>query len=414
MILSCPAFPTWKSLWSQKSTRLSFALVTTALAVQVLFLADISYLNGTLYREEQRVHNLKVLMVDYDRGAIGQSLRSAAQALRAETFPSLEEHTTTEYPTVSEIRHAVLVGKFWAAIFSHPGASNRLDLAVRSNDTTAPYDASDAVTYIYNAARYPSTIQGHIEPSLRTLVSETEAVYQDDNGLRNLQLVGTTKSAASALFHPIASTVSNIKETVQGARNIYNTIGLVYPILMQFFFVMALNIVCGQNGMFGRWSPARNCLFRAAVALGYTLIGAVCASALIFAFQDGWDLTAGQYFVTVLVLWLYMHVDFLNTDVVTAYVPIRYRPFFIFSFVCFNVSSLLIPFELSPGFYRIGYAAPAHEAYQILIQAWSGGNHQLYQAPPILFAWEILLKPLAILGMYRRCHAAARMARGNG
>lgn len=283
--------------------------------------------------------------------------------------------------------------------------------ALRSNDTAAEYNANDALTFVYNGARYASTIQGYIEPNLRTLVSETEAIYQEDNGSRNLEIALRNTKAASALFHPIASTTLNIKETVQGARTIYNTIGLVYPILMQFFFVLALNILCGQRRLFGRWSLARNCSFRSAIALVYTFIGAICASALVFGFQDGWDLSAGQYFLAILVYWLYMHVDFLYTDVVTAFVPIKFVPFFIFSFVIFNVTSLLVPFELSPVFYRIGYAAPAHEAYQILIQIWSGGNHRLHQALPILFAWEVFLTPLAIFGMRRRCHAAAQMAK---
>lgn len=350
-------------------------------------------------------------MVDYDHGSIGHSLRSAATSLRADTFPSVDEHSTTDYPKVSDIRHAVLVGEFWAAIYSNPGASNRLNEALRSNDTAAEYNANDALTFVYNGARYASTIQGYIEPNLRTLVSETEAIYQEDNGSRNLEIALRNTKAASALFHPIASTTLNIKETVQGARTIYNTIGLVYPILMQFFFVLALNILCGQRRLFGRWSLARNCSFRSAIALVYTFIGAVCASALVFGFQDGWDLSAGQYFLAILVYWLYMHVDFLYTDVVTAFVPIKFVPFFIFSFVIFNVTSLLVPFELSPAFYRIGYAAPAHEAYQILIQIWSGGNHRLHQALPILFAWEVFLTPLAIFGMRRRCHAAAQMAK---
>jgi len=401
----------WKSIWSGEGKKLLVSLATALIAVQVLFLADISYLNGTLYHEAERVHNLRILMVDYDHGPIGQSLRSAATSLQADTFPSVDEHSTTEYPKVSDIRHAVLVGDFWAAIYSNPGASDRLKEALRSNDTAAEYNANDALTFVYNGARYASTIQGYIEPNLRTLVSETEAIYQEDNGSRNLEIALRNTKAASALFHPIASTTLNIKETVQGARTIYNTIGLVYPILMQFFFVLALNILCGQRRLFGRWSLARNCSFRSAIALVYTFIGAVCASALVFGFQDGWDLSAGQYFLAILVYWLYMHVEFLYTDVVTAFVPIKFVPFFIFSFVIFNVTSLLVPFELSPAFYRIGYAAPAHEAYQILIQIWSGGNHRLHQALPILFAWEVFLTPLAIFGMRRRCHSAAQMAK---
>ncbi|THV90442.1 hypothetical protein D6D27_05848 [Aureobasidium pullulans] len=350
-------------------------------------------------------------MVDYDHGSIGHSLRSAATSLRADTFPSVDEHSTTDYPKVSDIRHAVLVGEFWAAIYSNPGASNRLNEALRSNDTAAEYNANDALTFVYNGARYASTIQGYIEPNLRTLVSETEA---ENPGRQQIAEPGNCPKKHKSCFCTVSSyrlVYLEHQRDSASARTIYNTIGLVYPILMQFFFVLALNILCGQGRLFGRWSLARNCSFRSAIALVYTFIGAVCASALVFGFQDGWDLSAGQYFLAILVYWLYMHVDFLYTDVVTAFVPIKFVPFFIFSFVIFNVTSLLVPFELSPAFYRIGYVAPAHEAYQILIQIWSGGNHRLHQALPILFAWEVFLTPLAIFGMRRRCHAAAQMAK---
>lgn len=149
---------TWKSFRSGRKAQFLIALATTVIAVQVLFLADISYINGTLYHEAERVRNLKVLMVDYDHGAIRQSLRTAANALQANNFPSVDEYSTTEYPEVSAIRNAVLVGKFWAAIYSQPGASSRLDVALQSNDANTQYNASDALTYIYNGARYPSTI----------------------------------------------------------------------------------------------------------------------------------------------------------------------------------------------------------------------------------------------------------------
>ena len=397
----------------QKGVRLGgrgnflIALVSIIITIQVLFLADLSYLNGALYHEAERVHNLKVLMVDYDHGSIGQSLRSASDELQADTFPSVTEYSMIEYPDLAHITDAILVGKFWAAIYAHPEASSRLAAALRSDNTTMRYNASDTLTYMYNGARYTSTIQGYIEPNMRTLVSKTQAMYQKNYGLQDLQIARQSTNAASALLCPIGSTVLDIKKTEQGARTVYNTIGMVYPILMQFFFVLALNIFYGQNRLFMRWSPVNNYLFRTGVALSATFIGAICASALIFAFQDGWGLSNSQYFIAVLVFWLYMHVDFLYTDVVTAFVPIKFVPFFIFSFVIFNVTSLLVPFELSPGFYRIGYVAPAHEAYRILIQIWSGGPYRLYQALPILFAWEILLTPLAIFGMHRRCQATA-------
>ncbi|KAI5235381.1 hypothetical protein E4T43_09309 [Aureobasidium subglaciale] len=373
------------SVWSRESAKFLITIAATVVAVQTLFLVDISYLNGALYHEAERVHNLKVLLVDFDQGSIGNSLRSAADNLQTATVPSVKESSPIEYPEIGR--------------------------GITNNDTSMEYDASNVLTYIYNSARYAATIQGYIEPNIQKLVSETQAVYLEDNGSQNLQVAGVNTNAVSALFHPIGSTASNMKQTEQGARTIYNTIGLVYPILMQFFFVLAFNMICGQNKLFGRWSLCKNYMFRTAVAFAYAFIGAVCASGLIFAFQDGWGLDVSQYFLAVLVFWLYMHIDLLYTDVVTAFVPVKFVPFFIFSFVIFNVTSLLVPFELSPGFYKIGYAAPAHETYQILIQIWSGGNDRLYQALPILFAWEVLLTPLAIIGMQRRCYAAIQMAK---
>ncbi|KAH0288197.1 hypothetical protein KCU62_g5358, partial [Aureobasidium sp. EXF-3399] len=281
-------------IWTEGSAKFFITLAFTATVVQLLFLADISYLNGALYHEAQRIHNLKFLMVDHDQGAIGQSLRSAANALQSDIFPSVEEYSTSDYPKPSDIRRAVLVGDFWAAIYSHSGASSRLDTALRSNDTTVHYDPTNALTYIYNGARYASIEQGYIDPNLQALVLEADAMYQEHNGMQNLKFVEGNANAVYALLHPIASTALNIKETDQGARNIYNTVGMVYTVLMQFFFVLALNILCGRNKLFGRQSFVWNYLFRASITFVYSFIGAICASGLIFAFMDDWTLSASQ------------------------------------------------------------------------------------------------------------------------
>jgi hypothetical protein len=77
------------------------------------------------------------------------------------------------------------------------------------------------------------------------------------------------------------------------------------------------------------------------------------------------------------------------------------------TWIVFNVTSILLPFELCPGFYKWGYIFPAHEVYQVLTDIWSGGcNPQLHYALPILFAWEITGLVLSALGVYRRCHYA--------
>ena len=72
-----------------------------------------------------------------------------------------------------------------------------------------------------------------------------------------------------------------------------------------------------------------------------------------------------------------------------------------------NSTSVLLPFDLSPGFYRWGYALPANSIYQIFIDIWSGGcNPQLDYALPTLFAYEIVAMALSTIGVYRRAHYA--------
>lgn len=87
----------------------------------------------------------------------------------------------------------------------------------------------------------------------------------------------------------------------------------------------------------------------------------------------------------------------------------KFLPFFVLTWVILNVTSTIWPFELAPGFYRWGYALPAHEVWQVLIQIWSGGAvDRLYQALPILFTWEIVFLPLAVMALNHRCAVAER------
>ncbi len=77
------------------------------------------------------------------------------------------------------------------------------------------------------------------------------------------------------------------------------------------------------------------------------------------------------------------------------------------TWVIFNVTSVLLPFELSNGFYRLGYVFPAHAAFAALIDIWSGGCYpRLAYALPVLFAIWLSSFSLSSLGVYRRCHYA--------
>ncbi|KAJ6142735.1 hypothetical protein N7471_002188 [Penicillium samsonianum] len=371
--------------------------------IQLLFLGNMSYLYGTAFNDSQRMKAFKILLVDYDDGIIGQSVKSAYSQLASPGFPTLIEHSSTEYPATNDIRESICKGHYWGAIYSNPNASSQLSAALASPEAAQTYQNSEALTYVWNGARYPSYAQV-ISSSLQILVQGARGAYNAMNGTAAMSTANTTDAhIAQVLFDPIGATSIDIKPTNQGGRFYYNTVSMVMVILPQFFFVMALNGISAETNILKTLSLRQNIALRLGISVFFTFITSLCMSGYIWAFQEDWGTTPSQFPLTWMILWLAMHLNFFIVDSVTAVLPIKFMPFFILTWVIMNVASTLSPFELSPGFYRIGYALPAYELYQVLVDIWTHGcNPTLYRSLPILFSWWLLGIFAFLAGMRRR------------
>jgi hypothetical protein len=358
--------------------------------VQLLFLANMGYLYGTAFKESQRVNSLKLLFVDYDQGIIGQTVMAAYSQLESAEFPTLIESPSTEYPSASDIRESVCKGHYWGAIYANPDASSRLSAALASPQNAETYENSQALSYVWNGARYPSFAQT-ISSSLQILVQSARASYNAINGTAAMSGANTAdESIAQILLDPISATSIDIKPTAQGVRFYLNTVTMVMVILPQFFFIMALNGISLETEIFQIFSLRKNVALRFSLSISFTFIASLCMSGYIWAFREDWGSTSSQFGLTWMIIWLVMHLNFLIIDSATAAISIKFIPFFILTWIIMNVTSTLSPFELSPGFYRIGYAMPAYELYQVLLDIWTHGcNSNLYRSLPILFAWWI-------------------------
>lgn len=158
------------SFWDGKKKPFAIAICSTAVLLLLLFLGNLSYLYGSLFNSGYRVHNINVLAVDFDGGIIGHSLSAVYQKLQSDEFPTLQFHSTVEYPTIIDVRNAVCKGKFWAAVVTQPGASDRLSAALAGGLAASNYNSSDSVTYIWNGANYPAVQLGDVSGNLETLV----------------------------------------------------------------------------------------------------------------------------------------------------------------------------------------------------------------------------------------------------
>lgn len=384
-----------------KLAGLNFALL------QLLFLALFSYLFGSLFRQTDHIHNINVVFVDYDGGLIGTAVRQAYQQLEGEGFPTLIERSPQQFESPAILQSAVCNIDYWAALYTTPNASGRLATALTGGDA-ASYNQSDVLIYIWNEARYSTVADSAIASNLDNLSQTARVAYYQLNGTGALQTLPRTDVAAVEVFaSPWTLTAVDIQPTTQGSRLIYNTLVFILILIQDFFFLGTVNGLYAQLNLWTKLSPKRMVTFRLLLSAAYTFVGSLCAAGSIWAFRKGWHVNGNQFVLTWMAIWLFGHLNFLTLDVFTVWLPPPFVPMALITWIVLNVTSILLPFELSPAFYQWAYALPAHALYQVLIDIWSGGcNPQLDYALPVLFAYELSSLTLSCIGVYRRSHLA--------
>ncbi|CZT47593.1 uncharacterized protein RSE6_08174 [Rhynchosporium secalis] len=373
------------------------------LLLQILFFALFVYIFGALYQQTDRIHALEILFVDYDGGSVGHAVREAYGSLQGKTFPTLNERPANQFQ-MGSLREHVCQAHYWAAFYISPGASDRLESALGGIEVPS-YDRSDVLTYVWNEARYPAIVDSAISANLKTLSAAARVFYTTNS---TFGLVNSTNSNSVVVFaNPWTLTDINIQPTSQGSRLIYNTIVIILILIQEFFYLGTINGLYAQFKIYNKLYPHRIIAYRFCISLAYCFIGSLCVTGSIWAFRAGWDVNGAQFVLTWLILWLFAHLNFLAMDLFTVWLQNPYVPMALIAWVMLNVTTILLPFELSNGFYRWGYALPAHEVYQILLDIWSGGcNPKLHYALPLLFVWELIGLVFSALGIYKRCHYA--------
>jgi hypothetical protein len=297
---------------SSRMSRKAFlkAAATNFLLLQILFLGLFCYIFGSLFQQSSHVHNLNIVFVDYDNGVIGSSIRNAYAELQGDDFPSLQEQSSTKYPSPDQLTRAVCRTDYWGAIYVVPGASQRLENALSGSSSSSSYNRSDALVYIWNEARYPTAVDSAISGSIQALSSAARVAYSAINGTGALQMLNISDPTSITVFaNPWQLSEINIQPTTQGSRLIYNTLVIILILIQEFFYLGTINGLYAQFKFYVRFLPHRIILYRGMVSLAYTFCGSLCVTGSIWAFRVDWNVNSNQFALTWAILWLFAHVS---------------------------------------------------------------------------------------------------------
>jgi hypothetical protein len=150
--------------------------------LQLLFFALFAYIFGSIYQQGSHIHNMNVLYVDYDGGIVGTAVKDAYAALQGKNFPTLLERSPSQFPTPEDIENVVCSTRYWAAIYTTPGATTRLETALAGGSAATEYNRSDVLTYIWNEAPYSAVVDSDISSNLQSLSSAARLAYTSING----------------------------------------------------------------------------------------------------------------------------------------------------------------------------------------------------------------------------------------
>lgn len=291
-------------------------MLPVGLAIVAISWINVSHTYGAFYDQSKYVKRGQVAVVDFDGGAMGQSLLQAAAALnRTHGYPT---YVVLDAATSSpgEVRHDVFAGKYWSALYASPGSTDRWQSAV--NGSSNIYDPQQTLSFITMAARYYTFYQGSFYATDKAVVSVAESIFTETTVQPALTDAVTSataplsNAALSALTAPMSPT------EVYAAKNdfsffnraLINTIGTVIPIIMQFFAMMAFNGIANSHFTFASHSETTNHLMRDVAGAVWALITALCSVGWTYAFRGDSPLPAKEFFAAWAVTWTWVIINF--------------------------------------------------------------------------------------------------------
>ncbi|KAK0222406.1 hypothetical protein IW262DRAFT_1474117 [Armillaria fumosa] len=368
-------------------------LVGGCFAMVIVMFSVFSIYWGALWKIP--AHNLRGWVVDFDGETVGravvQGLTGSSASASKVTF---EQVDAGEFPGGwEEVANRVVEQKTWVAVVVHSNATNALNAAVSSVNSS--YNGSEAITFYGAEARSENAYRSLIRPSVQALlavISQEFAQQFVEQLASSSSLSAIARSAPQILTEPISYTVNNLIPFDIPVASAITFVGLIYLLILSFFIVMigvSAREVSGLQDKLTTGSLVRVRL--TSVFIAYFMIS-LFYSLLSRAFQVDFSRKFGD--AGFVIFWMLNFVGMLAVglalEAMITLLTTRFVPFFMILWIISNVSVCFMPIAVLPNIYRYGYAMPFYNVSGAVRTILFGTKNELGLHFGILIAWTVI------------------------
>lgn len=430
------------------SKRLIPRFLWTYVRLIVMFMGLLSPYWGSLYHRENRVANMKMLVVIEDSTVTLSNSTQAAPVLGLQfglLLRGLPQVGKYEFANITEfmneaqqhnrtvfelITHKIHQQEYWAAFYVN-GLASQTVYDYLAGDLSASAEIPYIVLTVYESGRQFSALSQYVTKNLREIGREWLAHHGPQayatiltgylNQTEQATLVGAlnlTSSSSPMQSLPILNLV-DLRPSLSSAVLGPSELGLIYAQMFafhQFNFAVELHSSVLETLIFPHWL-----LYRVIFSqVNYIVLGLVYAL-LTIAFRVPIDPAYGGPGFLVLWMTMFLFISASGGIMETLVSLINFYdkkmllpPLIIFTIVM-NISPTFAPFVLSPGFYRYGYAMPMYNVYEALkVVFFNTSKKSLGRNYGVLVIWVVLTHiglVFVLRFINRKAHEKAKAAK---
>jgi hypothetical protein len=204
-------------------------------------------------------------------------------------------------------------GDYWAAIYALDGATQRFNSTIQNGDA---YDASQAYAYITIEARYYTFYVSNFLQTTLAVTGAAGAILKESFVSPIMSTISPSALANENVRNAILETTSPVQLDIASQyfqfdnKALLNTVGTVFCILPQFFFLMALNGIAGGLSLYATKTGWHHVRWRFAIGAVWPLATSLSVAGWTFAFRGTGTVKASTFFAFWAVTWIFMMISF--------------------------------------------------------------------------------------------------------